>query len=112
MQKNRNKIEEEIAARLTRIGDFGPMLKGTVSEVKRGARKRGTGERTAYQLTYKGEGNITKTVYVPAHRVKEVQDMLIRHREAVATLNGVVDLSVRLFKAKRSGPLPKDSGNA
>jgi hypothetical protein len=76
------------------------MLKGTVSEVRRGARKSGAGERTAHLLTYKGKGNKTKSVYVPAQRVGEVQDMIARHREATRTLDKVVDLSVGLFKAK------------
>jgi hypothetical protein len=96
----RSRMQERIAAELSRIAALGPMLKGTVNEVRRGARKSGTGERTAHLLTYKGKGNKTKSVYVPAQRVGEVQDMIARHREATRTLERVVDLSVGLFKAK------------
>jgi len=82
------------------------MLKGTVSEVRRGPRKRGSGQRTAHLLTYKGKGNKTRTVYVPAQRVSEVQSMVAKHREATRTLDRVVDLSVDLFKAKREPLAP------
>ncbi len=100
MPDRREQMYEQIASELARIAELGPMLKGTVSEVKRGVRKRGVGERTAHLLTYKGKGNKTKSVYVPARRVVEVQDMIDRHREARRTLDRVVDLSVGLFKAK------------
>jgi len=100
MPDKRKQMQEQIAAELARIAKLGPMLKGTVNEVKRGVRKRGEGERTAHLLTYKGKSNKTKSVYVPARRVGEVQDMVARHREATRTLDRVVELSVDLFKAK------------
>jgi len=100
MPGKQKQMQEEIAAALARIAELGPMLKGTVSKVKRGARKRGTGERTAHLLTYKGKANKTKSVYVPAQRIGEVQDMIARRREAIHTLDRVVELSVALFKAK------------
>lgn len=100
MSDIRSEMQKKIAAELSRIAALGPMLKGTVSEVKKGARKDGAGERTAHLLTYKGKDNKTRSVYVPARRVGEVQDMIARHREATHSLNRVVDLSVALFKAK------------
>jgi hypothetical protein len=93
-------MQEQIAAELARIAALGPMLKGSVNEVKRGARKRGAGERTAHLLTYKAKGNKTKSVYVPTRRVEEAQDMIAKHREATRTLDRVVDLSVGLFKIR------------
>ena len=101
MSDRRKEMHEQITAELARIAKLGPMLKGTVSEVNRGARKRGGGERTAHLLTYKGKGNKTKSVYVPARRVEEVQALVARHREATRILSRVVDLSVDLFKAKQ-----------
>ncbi len=100
MSDKRGQVQEQIAAELARITELGPMLKGTVNTVKRGARKKGPGERTAHLLTYKGKGNKTKSVYVPAQRVGEVQDMIARHREATRTIDRVVELSVALFKTK------------
>ena len=100
MADSKKQIQKQISAELARIAELGPMLKGTVSEVKRGVKKRDAGERTANLLTYKGKGNKTKSVYVPARRVEEVQGMVARHREAKCTLDRVVDLSVDLFKMK------------
>lgn len=100
MKDKQKQRQEQIAVELGRIAKLGPMLKGTVSEVKRGARKRGDGERTAHLLTYKGKGNKTRSVYVPAPRVGEVQGMIARHREATRTIDRVADLSVELFKGK------------
>ncbi len=101
MSDKQNEIQQQIAEALVQITKIGPMLKGTVSKVKRGARKRGTGERTANLLTYKGKDNKTKSVYVPAQCVEEVQGMIARHRKAVRTIDRVVNLSVELFKEKR-----------
>jgi len=99
MQDSHRQLRKRIAAELARLAALGPMLKGTVNVVKRGPRKRGAGERTAYLLTYKGKANKTATVYVPAHRVQEARDLIARHCQAKATLTTIVDLSVRLFKA-------------
>jgi len=100
MPDRRRQRQEQITAELARIAALGPMLKGTLSEVKKGARKRGEGERTAHLLTDKGKGNKTKSVYVPARRAEEVQDLIARHREATRTLDRVVELSVGLFKTR------------
>lgn len=100
MPDKRKQLQKQIAAELTHLAELGPMLKGTVCEVKRGARKSGEGERTTHHLTYKGKCNKTKSVYVPSRRIEEAQDMIARHREATRTLDRVVDLSVILFKEK------------
>ena len=100
MQDMRNQIRHEIEAELARIAHLGPMLKGTVNEVRRGPKKTGTGERKAYLLTFKGKGNKTRSLYVPARRVAEVQDMVAKHREAIRAIGKVVELSVDLFKQK------------
>jgi hypothetical protein len=100
MPENRQHLQQRIAAELAHLAQLGPMLKGTVCKIQRRPRKRGVGERIAYLLTYKGPGNKTRSVYVPANRVAEVQDMIARHREAVRALDHLVDLSVRLFKQK------------
>jgi hypothetical protein len=100
MPDRRHQMQKRIAAELTQIAQLGPMLKGTVCEVKRGPRKRGAGERTTYLLTYKGKGNKTRSVYVPAQRLAQARDLIARHRAAVRALDRVVELSVALFRAK------------
>ena len=100
MPDRETQVHEKIMAELAHIAELGPMLKGTVNTINRGISKAGAGERTTHLLTYKGEGNKTKSVYVPARRVEEAQDMVARHREATRTLDRVVELSVDLFKTK------------
>lgn len=101
MQDRRQKIQNRIDSDLARMAKLGAMLKGTVSEVRLGQRKRGDGQRTAYLLTYKGEGNRTRSVYVPTDRVTEVGRMISNHRKARAILNRIVELNVALFKIKQ-----------
>lgn len=108
MSDRRKRIETQITTELSRIATLGPMLKGTVNEVRRKTKKDGTGERTFHLLTYKGKGNKTKSVYVPVLRVTEAQEMVDRHREATRTLNRVVDLSVDLFKTKPGAPAKRE----
>jgi hypothetical protein len=100
MQDRRQAIQNRIASELARMAGLGAMLKGTVSQLRLGQRKRGGGERVAYLLTYKGKGNKTKSVYVPADRVPEVKDMIGNHRQATGILDTIVKLSVDLFKMK------------
>jgi hypothetical protein len=102
---------ERIAAELGRVAELGPMLKGTLSGIRRGAAKNGGGGRAAFLLTYKGEGNKTRSVYVPARRAAEVREMVDRHREAVQAINRVVELSVGLFKETREAASSKDTIN-
>jgi hypothetical protein len=97
----KKKMQEQIAAELARIPALGAMLKGSVSEIRRGPRKRGTGERASYLLTFKGKHNKTRSVYVPAERVKEVRELIATHREAVRTIEKVVEISIELFKAQK-----------
>jgi len=100
MQDPHQAVRQRIAAELARIAGLGAMLKGTVSQIRLGQRKRGGGERIAYLLTYKGKRNKTKSVYVPADRVPEVNDMIHNHREAKTVLDRVVELSAGLLKRR------------
>ena len=94
------KLQDNIAAELARLAQLGPLLKGTLSEIKRKKRERGAKTPTAHLLTYKGRGNKTKSVYIPADRFAEAKAMIGRYRQAKCTLDTVVELSVHLFKTK------------
>jgi hypothetical protein len=97
MPDRRQPIQNRIATELTRIAELGAMLKGTVSPVRL---KRGHGQRITYLLTYKGQGNKTKSIYVSRDRVKEARRMIDNHRKAKASLDKIVELTVDLFKMK------------
>lgn len=101
MQDRRQNLQNRIDACAARMADLGAMLKGTVNKVELGPRKSGDGQRIAYLLTYKGVGNRTRTVYVPADRVAEVGRMINNHRKARAFLDRIVELNVALFKSRQ-----------
>lgn len=100
MQDHRRQIQHRIDSELAQMAKLASMLKGTVSEIKLGERKRGGGQRIAYLLTYKDKGNRTKSVYVPADRLAEVGRMIDNHREARAILNRIAELNAVLFKMR------------
>ena len=100
MQDRRQQVQRRIDSDLGRMAKLRAMRKRTVSEVKLGQRKRAAGQRTAYLLTSKGEGNRTRSVYVSADRVAEVERMVNNHRKARAILDRIVELNLALFKIK------------
>ena len=100
MQKRRRQIQDRINAELGRVAGTGAQLKGSESQVRLGKRPGNGSPRTAYLLTYKGEGNKTRSVYVPASRVAEAKGLIENHRKAKAILDRVVELSIVLFKAR------------
>ena len=101
MQDRRKQIQNRIDSEFAQIAKLAAMLKGTVSEVRLGQRKRGRGQRITYLLTYKGKDNRTKSVYVPSDRRAEVERMIANHREARAILDTVAQLNVALFKMRQ-----------
>lgn len=100
MVNKQNNLRKQIGIELSHLTELGPMLKGSVCEVKQGRSKEEQGERTRFLLTYKGKGNKTKSVYVPLQRIGEVQEMIAKHQEAKRIIEKVIDLSVALFKNK------------
>jgi len=98
MRDGKKKIESEITKLWTRLAATGGMLKGTVSKVVSGKRADGSGGRESHLLTYKGEGNKTRTVYVSKPRVAEARRMIANYQRARRTLEKIVELNVRLFK--------------
>lgn len=81
------------------------MLKGNVYEVRRTCGNKQckcyTGDKhTAYQLTYKGKNNITKTVYVSQEDVKAVKKYISNYNKAKAAFDKIVDLNIKFFKSK------------
>jgi hypothetical protein len=101
MQEPRRQIQNRINTELGRVAGTGAQLKGTVSQVRLGQRRRDNSPRTAYLLTYKGKGNKTRSIYVPASRVAEAKRLIEQHRKAKTILDRVVELSIALFKTRK-----------
>jgi hypothetical protein len=96
-----NTIQRNIANTLRTLAASGALLKGSVSRVLLGKKKRGRGDRIAYLLTYKGDAQVTRSVYVPKSQVATVTTMIRNYRNARKALEKLVELNVQLFKTTR-----------
>ena len=92
------KLRMEIRKTMVSLTRTGPLLKGSISRVTLGKKVRTKGNRVAYLLTYKGEGNKTKSVYIKMKLVKQVQAMIQNYRKLKKSTNKLIDLNVKLFK--------------
>jgi hypothetical protein len=100
MQGEKEEIGKKISAMLAKLSAADRLLKGSVSKVVLGKKKRGKGKRESLLLTYKVAGNRTRTVYVGRERLSEVKEMIAAYRQARKALEQIVELNVRLFKMK------------
>jgi hypothetical protein len=97
-----NKVQLEIERTRGTLSATGSILKGSVSEVMLGKKKTTSGNRIAYLLTYKGDGNRTKSVYVKKNQLTEVKTMIANYRKLKTTLCKLAELNVKLFKTKQA----------
>jgi hypothetical protein len=95
------KIIDKIERLRRALGNTGGVLKGSISPVRLGERKKTAGQRIAYLLTYKGSGNKTKSVYVSKERVPEVKRMIQNYKAAKQAIETMVELNIELFKIPR-----------
>jgi len=89
MQKQN--IEKKIDRELLKLQNFRRMLKGSLNKVA-------VKSKVIYQLTYKGEKNMTKTIYVCRQNLAETKKMIENYQNAKETLNKILELNVELFK--------------
>ena len=89
-------------SRLKRLQKAGPLLAASLVEVgvrcgRKGCHcERGTGH-PSYYLTYKRRDK-TATVYVPRHRLKDVQTWVKEYRRVKGVIREVSELSLALLK--------------
>ena len=96
-----NSVRMAIEKTRNTLATTGPILKGSVSAVMLGKRKRTRGIRVAYLLTYKGDGNRTTSMYVKKAQVAEVKTMIRNYQKLKTTLNKLVELHMKLFKYRQ-----------
>lgn len=96
------KLQKEIRETRDSLTMTGPLLKGSISKVILGKKTRTRGDRVAYLLTYKGEGNRTKSIYIKQNQVKEVKTMIQSYRKFKTTVKKLIELNVSLFKTKQT----------
>jgi hypothetical protein len=105
-------IEKHIARILPTLAATGAVMKGSLNKVTLGKKTRTRGERIAYLLTYKGDGNITKSLYVPKEQVHEVKQMIRNYQKVKTALIRLLDLNVHRFKAKQMAEKEKPFGGS
>ena len=75
---------------------------GTVYKVERRRKNKDGSVRIyeGYQLTYKGEKNITKTIYVNKEKIDEAKKLLNNNKKLNFLLKELLQLNIELFKVK------------
>ncbi len=91
-------VEAKIEKALTALSKSGEMLKGNINRVLLGEKKKGGGKRESYLLTFKGDSNKTKTLYISKDRLEKVEKMIKNYQKAKLRLEEIVELNVELFK--------------
>ena len=82
-----NGIRKKISMTVEAMSKTGPVLKGTISKAK-----------TGHQITWKGEGNKTKILYVPDDRLDEAKKMIDAYKKMRMLLESLADLNAQLYK--------------
>lgn len=102
MQNKIARINIQIEKEILKFKKKAKMLKGTVYPVKRKSINSQGKEiiKNGYQLTYKGEKNITKTLYVRESQVLKVKKMIANYRAAKQIFDRIIEFNIELFKSE------------
>lgn len=106
MQDKKRLIFIKIGKEAKNLSQYQRMVKGIVYKVYRKCGKANCkcakGERhEGYQLNYKGEGNITKTVYVKKEKAKYIQKLISNYKKAKKVFNKIIDFNIELIKIEK-----------
>lgn len=94
----KEKIEQKIKQEMLSLSNVERMLKGTVNSVVVKNATTGKKDKLIHQLTYKGENNKTKTMYIRSGRLDVAKKMVGNYQKAKKTLNNILELNIELFK--------------
>jgi len=72
----KQKIEEKIDREAQKVRELKKMLRGTINKVVIKKGRVDGKDKVVYQLTYKSEKNITKTLYVKKEKLNEAKKMI------------------------------------
>jgi len=101
MEKKKSQIERQLNRELKVLSDNREMLKGSLSKVSLGKRKRAEGERTAWLLTWKEAKGKTKTLYVSEAELPSIRTMIANHKKARKALDNITKLGVEIVKNRK-----------
>jgi len=94
----KQKIEEKIDREAQKVRELKKMLRGTINKVVIKKGRVDGKDKVVYQLTYKSEKNITKTLYVKKEKLNEAKKMIRNYQKAKVALSKLLELNVELFK--------------
>ena len=106
MQQDKQIIQAEIAVKMKQLTKLKKIVKGTVNKVytKCGNSncKCAKGEKhPAFQLTYKAENNLTKTIYLSKNKVNMTLERIENYKLARKLFNEIVELNIELLKFEK-----------
>lgn len=90
MKNSKDDIFRKIETEKQKLYEIKRMVKGSISKVK-----------NAYILTFKGKGNITKTVYIKKEKLEEVEFLISNYKLAKKIFNKITDLNIEFLKLDR-----------
>jgi hypothetical protein len=92
MQKEKQKLERKIDIEIQKLVHLRNILKGSVNKVRNAS---GT---EIHQLTYKGEKNITRTVYLRKEKLAETKKMILNYQKTKKIIDNLIELNIMLLK--------------
>ena len=92
-------LKRKIASELKSLSKSGELLKGSVYKVSRCRNADGT-QKESWMLTFKGEGNKTRSVYIKQKHLAEVRQMLENYKKAKDSIESIAAANVELLKMR------------
>lgn len=92
MQNEKQKLERKIDIEMQKLVSLRNILKGSVNKVRNAS---GT---EIHQLTYKGEKNITRTVYLRKEKLAETKKMILNYQKTKKIIDNLIELNIMLLK--------------
>ena len=94
-------IDNLIKKEIELIEKHSRMLKGNIYEINIKKKNPHEKKSNSYHLTYKGNNNITKTIYVKKDEVKNVKQMILNYKKAKSAFDRIVEINFKILKHKK-----------
>ena len=97
MSDKKQQLVKKIERRMQKLSKLPFIIKGTLNKITSKNAKGETKEK--FQLTYKAEKNITKTVYIKKDKVEETNAYIANYKESKKIINEIILLNIELLKS-------------
>lgn len=90
---------------ISRLGSYGDHIRGSIGEICSSCKRSNcvcseSSPPKQYRLTYKGEDQRTRTIYIPKERIPETKRLLENYRKLKLTLKKLTDLNFQIYKSQ------------